>query len=52
VIEFLHRIVDILVEYFGEVSEISIRDNFDVVYQVRLQFELIKKKKVFLIIFN
>ncbi|RIA88129.1 adaptor-related protein complex 3 mu 1 subunit-like protein [Glomus cerebriforme] len=34
VIEFLHRIVDILAEYFGEVSETSIRDNFDVVYQL------------------
>ncbi|CAG8738859.1 14880_t:CDS:2, partial [Funneliformis caledonium] len=34
VIEFLHRIVDILAEYFGEMSEISIKDNFDVVYQL------------------
>ncbi|PKK76286.1 adaptor-related protein complex 3 mu 1 subunit-like protein [Rhizophagus irregularis] len=34
VLEFLHRIVDILAEYCGEISELSIRDNFDVVYQL------------------
>ncbi|RHZ79486.1 hypothetical protein Glove_144g128 [Diversispora epigaea] len=34
VLEFLHRIVDILAEYFGEIAEISIKDNFDIVYQL------------------
>ncbi|RIB24740.1 AP-3 complex subunit MU-1 [Gigaspora rosea] len=34
VLEFLHRIVDILAEYFGELAELSIRDNFDIVYQL------------------
>ncbi|CAG8606208.1 16239_t:CDS:10, partial [Acaulospora morrowiae] len=34
VIEFLHRIVDILAEYFGEIAEMSIKDNFDTVYQL------------------
>ncbi|CAG8566061.1 9820_t:CDS:10 [Ambispora gerdemannii] len=34
VLEFQHRIVDILIEYLGEVSEATIKDNFDVVYQL------------------
>ncbi|CAG8489712.1 1908_t:CDS:2, partial [Acaulospora colombiana] len=34
VLEFLHRIVDILAEYFGEIAETSIKDNFDTVYQL------------------
>ncbi|CAG8496736.1 5007_t:CDS:10 [Ambispora leptoticha] len=34
VLEFQHRIVDILTEYLGEVSEATIKDNFDVVYQL------------------
>ncbi|KAG9306556.1 hypothetical protein G9A89_004753 [Geosiphon pyriformis] len=34
VLEFQHRIVDILTEYLGEVSENTIKDNFDIVYQL------------------
>jgi AP-3 complex subunit mu len=34
VIEFLHRIIDIFVEYFGAADEGSIKDNFSVVYQL------------------
>ena len=34
VIEFLHRVSDIFGEYFGEVNEHSIKDNFITVYQV------------------
>jgi len=36
VIEFLHRTADIFAEYFGEVNEHSIKDNFVTVYQVLL----------------
>jgi hypothetical protein len=32
---FLQTFVDILTEYFGEVSTAKLRDNFDIVYQVR-----------------
>lgn len=35
VFEMIHRIIDILVDYLGDVSEVSIRDNFVTVYQVR-----------------
>ncbi|CAJ0747993.1 12265_t:CDS:10 [Entrophospora sp. SA101] len=34
VLEFLHRIADIFTEYFGDLSELSIKDNFDIVYQL------------------
>jgi len=34
VIEFLHRVVDILVEYFNASDEGSIKDNFSTVYQL------------------
>jgi AP-3 complex subunit mu len=34
VFEMIHRIIDILVDYLGDVSEPSIRDNFVIVYQV------------------
>ncbi|ORY01164.1 AP-3 complex subunit MU-1 [Basidiobolus meristosporus CBS 931.73] len=34
VLEFLHRVVDLLVEYFSEVSESIIKDNFVTVYQL------------------
>jgi len=34
VIEFLHRVVDIFVEYFGSADEGSIKDNFAMVYQL------------------
>lgn len=36
VFEFIHRIIDILTDYLGDVSESSIRENFVTVYQVRL----------------
>lgn len=35
VFEFSHRIIDILNDYLGEVSESSIRENFVTVYQVQ-----------------
>jgi AP-3 complex subunit mu len=35
VFEFIHRIIDTLTDYLGEVSESSIRENFVTVYQVR-----------------
>ncbi|KAM3586183.1 hypothetical protein VKS41_002711 [Umbelopsis sp. WA50703] len=34
VFEMIHRIIDILVDYLGDVSEASIRDNFVTVYQL------------------
>ncbi|KAL1919318.1 uncharacterized protein VTP21DRAFT_2011 [Calcarisporiella thermophila] len=34
VFEFLHRIIDILAEYLGEVNEVTVKDNFVVVYQL------------------
>ena len=34
VIEFLHRIVDVFSEYFGECSEQKIKDNYVTVYEV------------------
>lgn len=34
VFEFIHRIIDILTDYLGDVSESSIRENFVTVYQV------------------
>jgi hypothetical protein len=35
VVEFLHRIVDIFKEYFGGIDDVSIKENFSTVYQVR-----------------
>jgi len=45
VFAFIHTLLDVLQEYLGEVSAGTIRDNFDVVYQVgtlwdRTEFEL------------
>ncbi|CEI94906.1 hypothetical protein G6F70_004747 [Rhizopus microsporus] len=34
IFEFIHRIIDILTDYLGDVSESSIRDNFVTVYQL------------------
>ncbi|KAI8072835.1 AP-3 complex subunit MU-1 [Gongronella butleri] len=34
VFEFLHRIIDVLTDYLGDVSEASIRENFVTVYQL------------------
>jgi AP-3 complex subunit mu len=34
VIEFLHRVVDTLVDYFSECSESTIKDNIVVVYEL------------------
>jgi hypothetical protein len=34
VFSFLQRFVDVLQDYFGEVSASVLKDNFDVVYQV------------------
>ena len=34
VIEFLHRIMDVFTEYFGECSELKIKDHYVTVYEV------------------
>mmetsp|Transcript_1106 Transcript_1106/g.1677 ORF Transcript_1106/g.1677 Transcript_1106/m.1677 type:complete len:439 (+) Transcript_1106:37-1353(+) len=34
VVEFLHRVLDTLAEYFGSVSELTIKENFSTVYQL------------------
>ncbi|KAJ3393979.1 AP-3 complex subunit mu-2 [Entophlyctis sp. JEL0112] len=34
IVEFLQRIVDILIDYFGEVSEIVVKEHFVVVYEL------------------
>lgn len=34
VLEFLHRVADIFLEYFGELDEGVIKDNFSTVYQL------------------
>ncbi|ORZ25049.1 AP-3 complex subunit MU-1 [Absidia repens] len=34
VFEFLHRIIDVLTDYLGDISEASIRENFVIVYQL------------------
>ncbi|KAI8350120.1 AP-3 complex subunit MU-1 [Blakeslea trispora] len=34
VFEFIHRIIDVLTDYLGDVSESSIRENFVIVYQL------------------
>lgn len=34
VLEFLHRVFDILEEYFGSIEETTIKDNFSTVYQL------------------
>ena len=36
VIEFLHRTVDVMVDYFGAADEMSIKDNFSTCYQVNM----------------
>lgn len=42
VFAFIHTLLDVLQEYLGEVSAGTIRDNFDVVYQVN-ENTLLKK---------
>ena len=42
VIEFLHRIMDTFKEYFGTCSEIEIKDNFVVVYEVSITVDLLR----------
>jgi AP-3 complex subunit mu len=34
IIEFMHRIVDVFIEYFGAVDEVSIKENFSTCYQL------------------
>ena len=36
VFAFLQAFIDILREYFGQISAETLKDNFDVVYQVRV----------------
>ncbi len=34
IFEFLHRVADIFIDYFGEIDETTIKDNFSTVYQL------------------
>ena len=38
VIEFLHRIMDVFEDYFGECTETSLKENFVIVYEVKKIF--------------
>ena len=40
VIEFLHRVVDIFVEYFGDCSELRIKEHYVIVYEVSFMYYL------------
>ena len=42
VIEFLHRVVDTMEDYFSECSETIIKDNYVVVYEVVLRDSFLK----------
>ena len=42
VIEFLHRVVDTMEDYFSECSETVIKDNYVVVYEVALKDSFLK----------
>ena len=42
VIEFLHRVVDTMEDYFSECSETIIKDNYVVVYEVILKDSFLK----------
>jgi AP-3 complex subunit mu len=35
VIEFLHRIMEVFEDYFGECTETSLKDNYVIVYEVK-----------------
>ena len=37
---FLKTFIDILTEYFGTVSTVTLRENFDIVYQVSSQYSI------------
>lgn len=41
VIEFLHRVVDTFVDYFGDCTEFLIKEHYVVVYEVRDMFSLL-----------
>lgn len=45
VFEFIHRIIDILTDYLGDVSESSIRENFVTVYQVQIVY-IVKRGQI------
>jgi AP-3 complex subunit mu len=44
VFAFIHTLLDVLQEYLGEVSAGTIRDNFDVVYQVSSSLNIIRTR--------
>lgn len=46
VIEFLHRIMDVFEDYFGECTETSLKDNYVIVYEVS-DFYLTRRFVVF-----
>ena len=47
VIEFLHRIVDTFKEYFSECTEQRIKDNYVIVYEVRLSNNVTASHRAF-----
>ena len=44
VIEFLHRVVDTIEDYFSECSETVIKDNYVVVYEVSFRLSCFNHK--------
>jgi AP-3 complex subunit mu len=40
VIEFLHRIMDVFEDYFGECTETALKDNYVIVYEVKSFLEI------------
>ena len=42
VIEFLHRVMDILEDYFGECNESVIKENYVIVYEVKYSFQTVQ----------
>ena len=41
VIEFLHRVVDIIEDYFQDCSESIIKENYVIVYEVNICLEIL-----------
>jgi hypothetical protein len=50
VIEFLHRIMDVFEDYFGECTETSLKDNYVIVYEVKYFFLCVILKNFLLLI--
>jgi hypothetical protein len=50
VIEFLHRIMDVFEDYFGECNETSIKNNYVIVYEVKKNNFFLSNQIVFYLI--